>query len=639
VLRYWRDEVDGALALFNRQVNDPHPRVRLEAVTALSFYDSKDAAEAALEALNSPVDSYLDYGLRETLKSLEEAWTSALFAGEPLAEDTPYGVRYALEQVDTSTLVENVSDSAHPAVYREVLSRGDIPSEAQSTALEGWARAHGTSETEALITLLGTLRDDSEGLESLSGLLIDRGGDELASHREPLRSLAVGGESRIARQAGFAALLTAEETGGSAWRLAATSRRGLNDALNAVPRVDSATRASLYDRVRPLVDRLPSPLEAQAVAADDVEIAFREEGAEASPPRVALFDESGSLRSGELTAEGTGPGTWRANWEEGHRLIVDLPEDAPRQLDAYEVRVRKEDGQIVFASIPRRAHHRSRNLEHGTVTKGPMGNHPKPPLRGQSEIPTADTIAVGGTVAPETVRKSAMRALASMPVNHAETFRALADQAVEGQFFYEAARGINQVSPSRWPTEDLEGLGQDILARAQEIPLEERGSDAFGEVVQLGLSLASRLPDAERETLEDRLDDLVTIITIEAVPGEMRYDKTEFRVPAGRPVVITFRNPDALDHNLVIAEPGHMEEVGRMANDMAGTPDAYERDFIPDTEHVLWYTDLIGADRQDQVSFVAPDDPGDYPYLCTFPNHWRTMKGTMTVTNEISDAR
>ena len=76
-----------------------------------------------------------------------------------------------------------------------------------------------------------------------------------------------------------------------------------------------------------------------------------------------------------------------------------------------------------------------------------------------------------------------------------------------------------------------------------------------------------------------------------------------------------------------------------MANDMAGTPDAYERDFIPDTEHVLWYTDLIGADRQDQVSFVAPDDPGDYPYLCTFPNHWRTMKGTMTVTNEISDAR
>ena len=59
------------LGLLRTLVNDAHPRVRLEAVRALSFFDSAKAAEIALESVNHPQDQYLKYCLDETMKTLE----------------------------------------------------------------------------------------------------------------------------------------------------------------------------------------------------------------------------------------------------------------------------------------------------------------------------------------------------------------------------------------------------------------------------------------------------------------------------------------------------------------------------------------------------------------------------------------
>jgi azurin len=40
----------------------------------------------------------------------------------------------------------------------------------------------------------------------------------------------------------------------------------------------------------------------------------------------------------------------------------------------------------------------------------------------------------------------------------------------------------------------------------------------------------------------------------------------------------------------------------------------------------------LGIARSHTLRFFAPDEPGDYPYICTFPGHWRVMKGVMKVT-------
>ena len=59
VLSFWIDDVDSSLDLLTKAVNDKHPRVRLEAVRALSFAEPSDAAiEAALSVLENDVDDY-----------------------------------------------------------------------------------------------------------------------------------------------------------------------------------------------------------------------------------------------------------------------------------------------------------------------------------------------------------------------------------------------------------------------------------------------------------------------------------------------------------------------------------------------------------------------------------------------------
>jgi glucose/arabinose dehydrogenase len=71
VLCYWRDRVGEPLELLRAQVNDEHPRVRLEGVRALSFFDNQAAIDVAVESLLYDQDDYLKYTLQETMNTLE----------------------------------------------------------------------------------------------------------------------------------------------------------------------------------------------------------------------------------------------------------------------------------------------------------------------------------------------------------------------------------------------------------------------------------------------------------------------------------------------------------------------------------------------------------------------------------------
>ncbi|MBI5800680.1 MAG: HEAT repeat domain-containing protein, partial [Verrucomicrobia bacterium] len=68
---YWRNRVNKPLDTLAKLVKDPHPRVRLEAVRSLSFFNTSKAAEIALESVELPQDQYLKYALDETMRTLE----------------------------------------------------------------------------------------------------------------------------------------------------------------------------------------------------------------------------------------------------------------------------------------------------------------------------------------------------------------------------------------------------------------------------------------------------------------------------------------------------------------------------------------------------------------------------------------
>ena len=68
------DHVMRKLSLFKKEIADPHPKVRLEAIRALSIYKAPYAVETALSALDTPMDRTLDYALWLTVRELEPYW-------------------------------------------------------------------------------------------------------------------------------------------------------------------------------------------------------------------------------------------------------------------------------------------------------------------------------------------------------------------------------------------------------------------------------------------------------------------------------------------------------------------------------------------------------------------------------------
>jgi putative heme-binding domain-containing protein len=82
VAGHWQDRLSRPLDVLAPPAADPHPQVRLEAARALAKVPVARAVEAALKALDQPVDKFLDYGLWLTVRDLEPYWLPALQQGK-----------------------------------------------------------------------------------------------------------------------------------------------------------------------------------------------------------------------------------------------------------------------------------------------------------------------------------------------------------------------------------------------------------------------------------------------------------------------------------------------------------------------------------------------------------------------------
>ena len=120
-------------------------------------------------------------------------------------------------------------------------------------------------------------------------------------------------------------------------------------------------------------------------------------------------------------------------------------------------------------------------------------------------------------------------------------------------------------------------------------------------------------------------------ILIEVVPDLMKYDIDTFTVTAGEKIVLELDNLDGMQHNLLIAEPGTLDEVGAAADAMLIDPTAAEKHYVPEIPEVLFATEMLDPGELFSLKFTAPTTPGDYPFVCTFPGHWRMMNGIMRV--------
>ncbi|MEX2577784.1 MAG: PVC-type heme-binding CxxCH protein [Verrucomicrobiales bacterium] len=141
------------------------------------------------------------------------------------------------------------------------------------------------------------------------------------------------------------------------------------------------------------------------------------------------------------------------------------------------------------------------------------------------------------------------------------------------------------------------------------------------------ITIAKPTPSERKFDRQKNLEE----VEIRCVPERLLFDVTRIEVVAGQPVKIVLFNPDATQHNLVVVEPGALEEVGLAGNEMAKDPGGLAKGFIPDSPKILHHTALLEPDTAEALRFHAPKTPGTYPYLCTFPGHWFVMKGEMIV--------
>jgi putative membrane-bound dehydrogenase-like protein len=140
---------------------------------------------------------------------------------------------------------------------------------------------------------------------------------------------------------------------------------------------------------------------------------------------------------------------------------------------------------------------------------------------------------------------------------------------------------------------------------------------------------AANLAAIEKEALSKAKVDQV--IKISVVQNAMKYDTKAFTVKAGSMIELDFYNPDFMQHNFLILQKGSLEKVGAAADKLAQDPKGMEQNYVPKIPEVLFATKLINPQETFKLKFRVPADAGDYPFICSFPGHWRIMNGLMKV--------
>jgi azurin len=199
-----------------------------------------------------------------------------------------------------------------------------------------------------------------------------------------------------------------------------------------------------------------------------------------------------------------------------------------------------------------------------------------------------------------------------------------------------AIRSMQLIPETAWTPAAIEPLARAIVAVIKETAPDLRTEPPTIDAIQLGDRLAAALPEAPRVAVRRDLRALgVQVVRIQTIPEQLIFDLKWFAVEAGKPVQIVLDNADAMQHNLVVTQPGGLQEVGTKGAMVPLPTDPDVKPYVPDTPLVLYASRLLNGGETERLNFTAPAKPGEYVYLCTFPGHWVRMYGVMLVVDNL----
>src|SRR5262249_28676772 len=122
----WADRLTNPIELLAGRVTDDHPQVRLEAIRALARIPDVHAPEAALVALDRPIDKPLDYALWLTLRELEPHWMPVFQVAKLNYGGKTNRLLFALQAVGTKNVLPSLVD---------LVNKNLVPAEGLETVL------------------------------------------------------------------------------------------------------------------------------------------------------------------------------------------------------------------------------------------------------------------------------------------------------------------------------------------------------------------------------------------------------------------------------------------------------------------------------------------------------------------------
>lgn len=116
-------------------------------------------------------------------------------------------------------------------------------------------------------------------------------------------------------------------------------------------------------------------------------------------------------------------------------------------------------------------------------------------------------------------------------------------------------------------------------------------------------------------------------VTVGTLGDELAYEAIEIRAKAGSEITIEFvNNSSGMPHNIVfVNSQSDITPVGIAA--LEASSDAY----IPqdELERIFAYSGMAGPGETLTLTVKVPEEPGTYPYICTYPGHFTVMQGTL----------
>lgn len=648
-LGHWAALIDNWEPLLIAAAQDESALVRAEAVKAAVEFQGTTAAEVVFAVMNSPLDPELETVLNYAKSQLQidTIIEQAIASG---AELSPAAMQYALNHASVESL-EQLPPSG--PVYRAILAREQATQQQLEQALSGLANSTARTETDLLIDLLlEANRQPESNVNSLGRLLLNQPAKALQARQDEIEKLAIDGATDNVKRLAYAAWV-ASSGPDDAFLTASKSKARLRDFLDAVPSVDEAARGTLYSKIEPLIFELPNHLQSETGSAGSQQPGIHVDYYSPSAQNVALE----TLDNMTPQASGIVP-----------QIVMDVPQLATRDKFAlkftgnlhvpksgkYQFFIASDDGSRMYLDgqllINNDGLHGMK--EKNATVELAAGTHPLvvtyfdngggDGLRVQWSGPgfkkqpiATESLFVGSG---ETLHDVAIRALDSIPGHAEEKFTALARLLKRGRHQAAAIQALSNIAEDSRPQSQIRPVVDNLIGYLTAMPAQSRTSGPAVAAINLAKSLSSRLPEPEARAVLERLENLdVPVIAIGTVSHRMIFDKEKIAVQAGRPVEFRFSNTDAMPHNFAVALPGSLEEVGELGEATGRDADAMQRHYIPETDKILVSSRLLQPGESQAISFNVPTKPGIYPYVCTYPGHWRRMFGALYVVENLND--